>query len=420
MLTWLKSLNPFRSRSRQSYPLDRIPEGYFPDKEHNPDSSLSLSPFWAGLRLFQSTVGSLPLVTYREGKLGRERYKSHPAYYLLHSKPNPSMTRATFWERNVDDLFRKGEFFIHVIWSGNGKPKHLLPVPHSAVQDVRRLPNWKKEYKVRVHVDGVQRTETVPHEDMIHCVNFPDEDGLRGKSLETFACEALGLHKQVQEAGTAFFRNAVRPGNYVSFPGKVDNTAARTMVSEIDANHAGPGKRGKTFWLEQGGVLNPLNNTTAEEARIVEMLSASVADIARWFGVSPLTLGDLSRGTYSNLAADNSAFYQRSIRPLLDKIELAVNDCIFGEKSDAYAEFLVDAILRGDPLQQMQIDIGYTNAGIYLRSEPRRWKNLPDIPGLDTPTLPLNMGGNPETSAINPEVPNEQPVDSTSNANLPA
>jgi HK97 family phage portal protein len=393
MLNWIK--NTFLNRSKEKFaPLSKLPDGFFASNaEMTHGGALSLSPFYSALRLFQTTVGSLPLVTYTDSDDGRERAKTHPAYHLLHAKPNPAMSRATFWEHCVRDLFMRGEFFIQVIWSDNGKPKMLLPVPWASVKDVKRRADWTKEYQIQT-ANGL---EIVPHEDMIHVLNFPDDDSHRGLSLLKFAQQSLNLHREVQTAGTEFFKNAVRPSGQLTFPGKVDDEAAERMVGKINDTHAG--SRGKTLWLASGGKWEKLNDTTADDAKIIEALSSSVADIARWYGVSPLTLGDLSRGTYSNLAADNAAFYQRSARPILDKIELAVNDTLFGVRSDTYAEFLVDAILRGDPFQQAEIDTKYLQAGVYLRSEVRDWKNMKRVEGLDQPHMPINMGGNPVATA---------------------
>ncbi|MBN9520847.1 phage portal protein [bacterium] len=391
-----------------SYPLDALPEDYFLKiaggavpwpNEVTANGALALSPFYAALRLYQRTVGSLPLVTYKDGEAGRERDKSNPAYYLLHAKPNPAMSRAVFWEHAIRDLFLRGEFFAQIIRKGTGEggaPAMILPVPYSSVEGVRLVEvadaqiGKTFELKYLVHTTGGR--EIVPGRNMIHVMNYPDPCSYRGLSLVSFAAQSLALHSQVQTAGTAFFTNAVRPSGYISWPGTVQPEPANELAKKVTDIHAGVANRGKTLWLSSGGKWEPFSDTTAEEAKIIEALSTSVADIARWFGCSPGDLGDTASYHYSTLDADRAAFYSRSVAPLLDKIELAVNDKLFGVGSDTYCEFLVDALLRGDPAQQSQIDTAYIQAGVYTRQEVRRWKNLPDIPGLDTPLFPLNQG----------------------------
>ena len=101
------------------------------------------------------------------------------------------------------------------------------------------------------------------------------------------------------------------------------------------------------------------------------------------------------------LLLDNQAFYTRSIRPLLEKIEQELNHKVFGFRSPVYCEFNADAILRGDPLQQATVaNIGIQNGSV-TRNEQRDWLNLPPLEGLDAPLTPLNMnpaGGMPDAN----------------------
>lgn len=376
------------------YPLATVPEGFLSlhprtaGAVHSSDEALTLSPVFAALRLYQSTIASLPLVTYR--KLpdgGRERATTHPAYALLHERPNPAQSRSTFFEYVVRELFLSGEAFIHVRRLGTGEPLGLYPIASSTVEQVVVDAEWNKAYFVRTD-DGA---EVYQDKDIIHLFRYSN-DGIRGVPLVRYAAESLGLHRQVLESAGAYYVNAAKPSGYLKYPGKLDKQAIENLSTEFKDSYAGTKNTGKVPLLQNGGDWSTFANTNATDAQIIEALGSSVTDVARWFGVSPLLLGDLSRGTYSNLAADNAAFYQRSVRPILDKVELEINAKLFGIEGGTYAEFLVDAILRGDPLQQQSIFNGYVQAGIVTRAEVRDWLNLPPIAGLDTPLYPLNQG----------------------------
>lgn len=390
MISYIRKL---LGRSNNWYPLSRVPEGFLsPQKNPGaitcPEAALSLSPFYAALRMYQTTLGSLPLVTYRRSPDGgRERARTHPAFKLLHDRPNPAQSRAVFFEYVAKEIFLAGNSYVLIRWAGNGSPYAFYPVPAHAVTKVWIDDEWNKAYEVQM-ADG---KEVFDDQDMIHLFAFSD-DGLQGKPLIRYAAESLGLHRQVLESANSFFANAARPSIYVRYPGKLDPQAVKNLKEGFKEEYQGTTNTGKVPVVEQGGEIAKLNDTTAEDMQVVEALGASVGDIARWFGLSPLLLGDLSRGTYSNLAADNAAFYQRSVRPLLDRIELEFNAKLFGPDADTYCEFLLDGILRGDPQQQQQIFNGYIQSGVMTRAEVREFMNLKPIPGLDTPLFPLNQG----------------------------
>lgn len=390
-----KKKTPTKTRTASPwYPLATVPEGFASmhprtaGAVHSNDEALTLSPVFAALRLYQSTIASLPLVTYR--KLpdgGRERATTHPAYALLHERPNPAMSRSTFFEFVVRELFLSGEAFVHVRWRGNGSPLGLYPIPAANVTEVYVDAEWNKAYVVR----DQGGTEVYGDTDIIHLCRYSN-DGIRGVPLVRYAAESLGLHRQVLESAGAYYTNAAKPSGYLKYPGKLDKQAIENLKTEFRDEYAGTANTGKLPIIQNGGEFETFANTNATDAQIIEALGSSVTDVARWFGVSPLLLGDLSRGTYSNLAADNVAFYQRSVRPILDKIELECNAKLFGVESANYCEFLVDAILRGDPEQQARVAQTYVQAGIITRSEVRDWLNLPPLAGLDVPLYPLNQG----------------------------
>lgn len=414
-----------RTQTSPIFPLSQIPEGFFshyrrtPGAVVYPEQALSLSPFFAGLRLYQNTLGNLPLVTYRRDEKGRSRARTHPAYKLLSERPNPAQSRAAFFEFAVKELFLHGNFFATISWAGNGKPLALYPIPSVAVTNIAVLSDWRKRYTVQTQ----HGPDTIEDDDMIHVMGPYSHCGVvRGNSFIEFAAESLGLHRQVLEAATSFYSNAARPNVYVSFPGVPDKAAMEINKKAFKEEYTGSKNTGKTACLTNGGKIEKFPGDTADDAQILTALNASVADIARWFGLSPLLLGDLLRGTYNNVAADNLAFYQKSLAPLLNRFELEINHRLFGADEDFYAEFLTQKLLQGDPKQQAEIYQSGIQAGYLLRSEVREWLNLSAVEGLDTPLFPLNMGPEMGTKALPPVTapPQEESDDGPDISDTPA
>ncbi len=363
---------------------------------HSPDEALRLSPFWAGVRKYQRALGSLPIVTYQaDAEGGRRRLVNSPTYWILHDRPNPAQSRSVLLEWVALQLFTEREVLLHVRMTGDGYLVGLYPIHASRVVDVVVDEEWNKAFVVRSGsgVDVYQESE------IIHLFLF-SRDGIRGTRLLDYAAESLGLHNSVQVSAGTYYENAVRPSGYLKYPGKLDESAVKEIKNHFLKDYAGAENRGKLPVTMNNGEFLPLSNTNADDAKIIEALGTSVPDIARWLGLSPLQLGDLSRGTYSNLGADNQAFYQDSLRPLLEKIELEFNAKIFGVRNSVYCQFDVNAILRGDPQQQASVaNIGIQN-GTITRNEQRGWLDLPPLPGLDAPLTPLNMSSSTDPKQL--------------------
>lgn len=394
------------------YRLSEAPAGFFapprnPGSITSPAQALTLAPFFAAVRLYATQLGSLPLVTYRRTQDGgREKAESHPAYSLLLNRPNPAQSRAVFWQFIAKELFLSGNAYVVVQWRGNGNISGLYPVPCGAVSRVVIDADWNKAYEINLGSGPEWYDDT----QVLHFMGF-SEDGLQGEPVWRYAAESLGLHRQVLEAANSFFANSTRPSVYIKYPGKLSKEAEGNLKLWLSENQQGTLNTGKPFWLSDGGELQNITSGTAEDAQIIQGLGASVGDIGRWTGLSPVQLGDFSAAHYATLEADNTFLYQKSLRPLLDSIEQELNHKLFVD-GNTFAEFDTDEVLRGDYTATAQLANMLIQSGVLLRSEAREWFSLPPIEGLDQPTQPLNMGGVPNTVS--------QPTATTSPATIPA
>lgn len=408
------------------YALSQVPQGffapwrreYFPGERpsgacgyeerrcvlSSPEQALTLSPFWAALRLYQNAIAVLPLCTYSTDEDGgRSKIADKSLYGLLHDRPNPAMSRAAFFEFALREYFLQGEFFALIRWANNHRLLGLYPIHASRVSRIDIDDEWQKVY----HVTGFD--EPILDSEMLHIVHT-SHCGFRGTPFIRYAAESLSLHKQVLDSATAYYANAAKPSGYLSYPSTINKDKFGNIKDNFLKDYQGVGNTGKVPILSDGGTFNTFPNTAAADAQIVEAIGASVDDIARWFdNLSPLTIGNLSRGTYSNSAADKLAFYQKNLLPVLEKFQLEINYKLFGVGSDTYAEFLTDAVLRADPKTQADVWHLGIQDGYILRSECRQWLNLSPVPGLDSALQPMNMT-NPETT---PETPPTQEGDAT-------
>ena len=58
------------------------------------ESAITISAVYACVRILSETLASLPLILYRRrGDGGKERATDHPAYKLMHDRPNNFQTR---------------------------------------------------------------------------------------------------------------------------------------------------------------------------------------------------------------------------------------------------------------------------------------------------------------------------------------
>lgn len=373
------------------YPLSSVPEGFFcPNNKlagaiTSAQQALTLSPFWAAIRLYQNQISSFPLVTYKKMKGGgKEKATDNPAYNLLLTRPNPAQSNVVFWQYVIKELFLHGNAYVHIRFNGNREPIGLYPLPCHAVQRVVIDSEWNKFY----YVNFGSGDEIYHDDEILNLMGFSN-DGLIGEPIWKYASESLGLHRQVLESASQFFANSARPSLVVRYPGKMTKEGLETFKKGFKESFQGTANVGSVPVLTDDGNITQLIASTAEDMQLSQSLGTATNDVGKWFSVSEIDLGNFENSHYSTLVANRADFYQRAIRPVLFMIQQEINWKLFGT-SDTFAEFDTDEILNGSPLDLAQLAQTLISAQIIDPDEAREWFGMSPRPEPITPPQAQN------------------------------
>lgn len=348
-------------------------------------SVLNLSAAWACLNLLVGTVGSLPLMLYRDRPGGgREVAKDHPLYRLLHESPNSEQTTQDFLEQISLSIELRGSGFAEKKWIGD-RPVGLKPI-HPDVMTVRRdsgLIRYRWLGEDRRYREGTAR-------EILHIRGFGG-DPLGGISTLTHGRKAFGLASSVNQAALRTFVNGLRPSGVLKFD-KVMSPEKRAELEQLLAEKfMGAMNAGRPMVLEAGGSWEQLN-FKPEEAQMLESRAFSVEEIARLFGVPPHMIGHTAGNTKlgSSIADMTEGFSKFSLRRRLRRIELALMKQLLTPADVAAGliiEFNLEGLLRGASEARARFYQIMLAAGVMTINEVRALENLPPVPGGDVPRM---------------------------------
>jgi HK97 family phage portal protein len=352
------------------------------------EGALKLAAVYACVRVLSETVAQLPLIIYERLERGKERAVDHPLYRLLHDQPNPLMTAFEWRETLMSHLALWGNAYCEIEMDGAGRPLALWPLRPDQMEDVRRkgdaltylyqLPDGKRV---------VLRGEQVFH------VRGLSPDGVWGYSpIRQFARQLVGMGLAVETFGSAFFANGARPGGVLQHPGKLGDEAYANLRESWGARHEGVSNAHRVAILEEGMTFQAIG-VPPEEAQFLESMKLNRTQIASIFRVPPHMIGDLERATFSNIEQQSIEFKTYTIEPWLVRWQQAINTrlMIEGERDTFFAEFLTDALLRGDTASRYQAHaIGRQN-GWLSANDIREIENMNPVDGGDVYLIPLNM-----------------------------
>jgi HK97 family phage portal protein len=355
----------------------------------SPGTATRLSAVYSCTRVCAETLSSLPITIFREQKSGtREPAPDHPAYEVF-QEPNSLQTSMEFFEMMQGHLELRGNSYAIKV-AGRGRAiDELIPVHPDRVK-VYLLPNHRLRYEISDYATGgIQRYSM---DEILHFRAW-SFDGVMGISTVSANAEVIGVGLAQQEHRGRYFRNNAVPGLAVEGP-KMTPEAAEEMKNSLAEGYSGENAF-KAMIVPPGRQVKALGLTN-RDSQLIEASSATRLEVCAAWRVPPHKIGDLSRGTFSNIEQQNIEFATDCIRPRVERIERRLDRDIVGSlrfqesaMGEFFAVFNMDALFRGDMKSRYE---AYTQAAFWmLRNEMRRREGLNPIDGLDEPLVAVNM-----------------------------
>lgn len=344
------------------------------------ESALQLDAVWACIRLVAQTIATLPIFVYERGEDGtNDLATGHSLYRILHDKPNAAMTAVEFWCAMYACKLLWGNAYAQIVRGYRDKVVALLPMRPDWTQVVRQ-PDGSMLY--RYTWNG--QTLDLPEEDVLHLKGFT-LDGEIGLSAISAGRHSLGNAAAAEKTAGAIHKNGMRPSGVLTSPTYLTKEQ-RADAKVLMEGYRGAMATGRVPLLEGGWTFQSLS-IPPEDAQLLETRSYNVETICRWFGVAPAMIGHTEKSTAwgTGLEQMNLWFLTYTLRPHIKETEQALAAKCFtaAERSEYFAEYNVDALLRTDSKARAENYRTLISTGVMTPNEARALENLPPVDGGD-------------------------------------
>lgn len=339
-------------------------------------NAMQLSVVWACIKILSEDSASLPLELFRKRKSGSGKDKAYAddRYFLLHDQPNPEMTAMSFRESYASHLLSWGNGIAEKETTGGriNKLIALWPITPNRVTVER---NDKKKIIYKVKMSGLGTPDvTLPKEKILHTPGL-SFNGLVGYSPIAAAREAIGLGKTLEEFGSTYFENGIRPSFILSTTGQIkDHKARREALEEV---YSGLGKAHRVMLLEEAEKIEKIGIPN-DEAQFLETRKFQNIDIGtRIYRLPPQMYGEFDKAsTYASAEQFSIDYVTRTLRPWLVRLEQSFNMALLdpSERGEYFFEHNMEGLLRGDILSRYQA---------YVLGKRNGWLNADEIRGKE-------------------------------------
>jgi HK97 family phage portal protein len=284
----------------------------------------------------------------KDNRETKEKLQNHPVAKLL-AKPNEWQTSSDYWGDLGSVLVRHGRFLAVKGRGVTGPIRRLYPV-HPGSFTLRQDANDLTRVTATVTAQNGGTREYEFGE--VHYVRSRSKDFLNGESPVWKCRDAIALEIAAQRYGASFFGNGAMPGIvFKPTPGTVMTDPQRDKFMQTVQAFASQSKRFKAMLLPRGIETADPMKVENDKAQFLETRKLQRSVIAGAFGVPPHLVGDLERGTFSNIEHQSQEFHQKVMLPYVQMIEDAMErDLLTAEDraSGVAIRFNMDATLRAD------------------------------------------------------------------------
>lgn len=264
------------------------------------ESSMQVAAFYRGLIYISTQVAKLPWqVKSRDNEV-----IDNQLAILLDLAPNSEMSAFTFRLLAIQQAIIYGNFYAEIERNSLGQPTALWPLDPKAVDVRRRNGTGALYYKVTSNsAENYKSDVELSPKDVFHIKNFHTKDGILGQGVVAYGKDVLGISLAADQMAAGLFANGGLPSGVLSFPGSLaDETFDRIKQTWQEAH--GRKKAGGVAILEEGAKFEPVT-MDPEVLQFLESRKFGVVEIARFLGVNPKKLYDLSGSGYNTIEDAN-------------------------------------------------------------------------------------------------------------------
>lgn len=238
--------------------------------------------------------------------------------------------------------------------------------------------------------------------DILHFLKYT-VDGVQGISVLSHARRSLNIANQTENTAETFFSSGCNLNGVIKVHNNLSNEQKQDIATSWRTTFGGGNTSGGVVVVPSNMDYQPIS-VSGEDAQMLQSRQYNVADIARFFNISPVLLGDLSNAGYSTIEATNLQFLSYTLNPYIVMLEEELNRKLVSGGENLEINLDETAILRTDKAQQASYYSTLLSMGVLSINEVRKELGLNEVEGGNNHNLAYNdvsksnIAGNEEES----------------------
>ena len=333
-----------------------------------------LSAVYAAVELISNSLAELPILVKVDGKVDKE----HPFNHLF---CNNLMSKYMLIKQLVwDILISNGNAFLYINRDEHDIATELIYCKPGDTQIM-----YNESTRALYYLNSKVAKGKIAPKNMIHLYKN-SQDGINGRSIISYAKKVFDLSKFTDATASNYYQSGCNLNGILTITGNPTQEEVEKIRMNWKRLHGSDGNSGLAI-LKGNMNYQPIG-TSAAESQMLEARLFNVSEIARFFNISPVLLGDLTKSSYSTIEAAQLEFITHTLYPFISMFESELNRKLCHD-TNVKIDFDESFLIRTDKSAQANYLNTLVKGGILSINEARAQLGLPSIDGGDRIVIPF-------------------------------
>lgn len=339
---------------------------------YNQYSAMNISAVYRAVEIISDSVALLPIKIKQVDATHKEELNTHPLNLIF---KNNNLTKYNLIKLLIQSVLLKGNGFAYIVRANDGTPTELRFLQSGDVQIIYDKNKDKLYYQCSI----ISNKKIEPC-NMIHLLKN-SYDGINGISTLSYATRATKLANNTENSANSFFTNGCNLSGVLTVQGQLNDKQRADIRNSWNQAYS---NGGNGLAVLQGNMDYKPIQLSAADSQMLESRQFNVQDIARFFGISPVLLGDLSHSSYSTIEATQNQFLLHTLQPYIEMCEEEFTRKLCKpSESNIIVNFDETALLKTDKTALANYYGSLLDKGVLCINEVRKELGYSEIEGGD-------------------------------------
>lgn len=275
----------------------------------NQYSAMNISAVYRATEIISDSVAMLPIKIKDNKATHTEEISTHPLNLVFESN---ILTKYNLIKLLIQSVLLKGNGFAYIERGNDGTVVNLRFLQNNDV-----VINYDKQKDKLYYTSDLIGQKKIEPCNMIHLVKN-SYDGINGVSVISYASRAVKLSNNTENSANSFFTNGCNLSGVLTVQGQLNDKQRNDIRNSWNQAYS---NGGNGLAILQGNMAYQPIQLNAADSQLLESRQFNVQDIARFFGISPVLLGDLSHSSYNTIEATQNQFLLHTLQPYITLVE---------------------------------------------------------------------------------------------------